>query len=148
MLFLKCLFKVALSVKTVVVVICLLSPADIRKTNHFYYTDGEVGFGGEGWILKSFTTFGSPKSQVSIQENAGAAADGRLQLALRSFFQSGSRTRRQQWPWWSRQTWKAPWTWDSSSSPPPPPPPNLAAPIGNAQCRTLSTWRRSLSGKR
>ena len=63
-----------------------ISPADVRKTNHFYYTDGEVGFGGEGWILKSFTTFCSPKSQVSIQENAGAAADGRLQLAFRSFF--------------------------------------------------------------
>ena len=54
------------------------SPADVSEANNLNHTDGEVTLGGKGRVLESVATLCSAKSQVGVQENAGAAAETRF----------------------------------------------------------------------
>ena len=57
-------------------------PTDVVKSNNFDHAHSEVALWGQWWVLESVATFRSPKSQISVQENASAAASVMLELAM------------------------------------------------------------------
>ena len=54
------------------------SPADVSEANNLNHTDCEVTLRGKRRVLESVATLRSAKSQVGVQENAGASAETRF----------------------------------------------------------------------